>query len=219
MCGHEQDDRSLYPGVGKMYIYGPGRSGFCTGFLIEDTRILTAAHCVFDGTIAQEGGFHISFGMTDVNTFIEDAEGLVKDCEIPDEYVKQRGKAYDYARCDITRKHKNDDVKILPKQAHIPKSGIVVLVSYPEAPVNGFDEEDYPVGYTPYAEACIANYRTDHAVNVWLYECSTASGASGGPLIGEIDSLSVIGNHAATFNSTMAKLYNGGPASFGKPSG
>lgn len=218
MCGYEQDGFPDYPGVGRLYVNpGDGTTLTCTGFLIEDQRIITAAHCVSKFVNAPKdstngkGSFYILLGQTTNSQYVERASGHASDCVIPPAYhdASYGDVAHDWAYCAIKRPDKDNKIVIFSKQAKRPSDTVILLVSYPAVAVAKFPNS--PVGVTPYKEGCLTKwYKKTH---VWRYKCSTDPGTSGGPMIGDVYKLSVTGNNAAEAIGS----YNLGAACVGEP--
>ena len=184
-----------------MYVaLNEGGEKSCTGSLVQDHQILTAAHCVHGDSFS--GDFYILFGQTGEQDYYEEAKGDISHCQVPDQYKNEDADEYDWAYCVIDRPDEAEDVTPLTKASSVAAEVDMTVVGYPSAQLPGFP--DYPVGYTPYAASCHAKFDGKE----WLYKLATevnTEGLSGSPLLRDDDD-DVFGNHAG-YNEDSEQQY------------
>ena len=182
---------------------GKTQTSQCTGFLVPNQNIITAAHCLSEQVNFKPDSFIIYFGQTDESTFLEKAVGNVDDCNIPPRYTGRAGDAYDYALCPISRTNINDEVQPLMLAMSQPANQLpITMVGYPVQGNAAFPNN--VARYTPYQESCDARWvnQSDDlgpGEALWFISCSAEVAQSGSPLLGR-GSNGVIGSLVGAYD-------------------
>lgn len=233
-----QDGKAMFPSVGYIRARvdqgtpdAPSvRTSAGTGFLVEDDKIVTAAHVLFlpDGTMLDT--LQIYFGLVTLTTYLERASGSVADCIIPQQWSKSdmlRTTAHDLAVCPITRPKKNDAVQPF-HLADAPVNPMpMTLVGYPLPATYPPDYKDQVPAGTPFMATGDATWydgstlpalvRQLNGENVWGYKVPATIGQSGSPLIGDNGVIGIHSEGYGSANNAAVGLNLGAPAA-GTPS-
>lgn len=141
----------------------------CTGTLISDRVLVTAAHCVYD-TLLQDLKFRKKFSPGQYGQTKPYGEYNFKKVYVPLEYKKKMQKEYDIAFVLLDSKVVADAGFVPARPAALKSSSTLMLAGYPG---------DQPFG-SLWETECPLESATSHVLS---YLCDTYDGMSGSPIL------------------------------------